>query len=114
MFIHDGYSDCLLVIVCKSKVVSKIALFLLKKKIISMIFARAVESTVQTAISVVWLFNCMKDEVEGIQVYINGTWGNMCRNKFLRNKAAVVCHQLGFGQVLDFYMAGSRTGYDIN
>ena len=44
-----------------------------------MIFARAVESTVQTATSIVWLLNCMKDEVEGIQVYINGIWGNIRR-----------------------------------
>ena len=100
----------ILVIVCQGQGLS---MFLLKK--ISLIFVCVVESTVQTATGTVRLFNRTKDEREGVvQVYINGRWGNICGNKFNRNGAAVICHQLGFSRVLNFYMAGSRTGYDMD
>ena len=33
-----------------------------------------------------------------VQVYINGSWGNICIDMFGENEAAVVCHQLGRSQ----------------
>ena len=117
LFIHDGDSDCFVndyITDCLPSPRFVQNCIVLAKKI-SLIFACVVESTVQTATGTVRLFNRTKDEREGVvQVYINGRWGNICGNKFNRNGAAVICHQLGFSRVLTFYMAGSMTGYDMN
>ena len=34
-------------------------------------------------------------ELGTVQVYINGSWGNICINMFGENEATVICHQMG-------------------
>jgi len=47
------------------------------------------------------LVETTNDSREGrLEVFYNGTWGTVCRDRFTDVSAKVVCSQLGFGYVV--------------
>ena len=41
-------------------------------------------------------------ELGVVQVYINGSWGNICINMFGDNEANVICHQMGRHSYIEY------------
>ena len=59
-------------------------------------FPRAVADGQAATGAVRLLRNGLSDpELGTVQVYINGSWGNICINMFGENEATVICHQMG-------------------
>ena len=49
------------------------------------------------------LVNGAPNSLKGtVQVYINGSWGNICMNMFGDSEAEVICHQMGSFSHIDY------------